>query len=70
MDRWSDPIAMSPMEGCPTVFQVVCSLAPGMHQVCCRILTPPVEACLTAMHVIDVIVIGNYGKLLFFDIAI
>lgn len=31
--RWSDHIAMSPMEGCPAVFQVVCNLMPGFHQV-------------------------------------
>ncbi|XP_038705004.1 sucrose nonfermenting 4-like protein [Tripterygium wilfordii] len=30
--RWSDHIHMSPMEGCPTVFQVICNLAPGYHQ--------------------------------------
>ncbi|KAK7258878.1 hypothetical protein RIF29_24467 [Crotalaria pallida] len=30
--RWSEHIAMSPMEGCPSVFQVVCSLTPGYHQ--------------------------------------
>ncbi|KAK8701597.1 hypothetical protein V6N13_019984 [Hibiscus sabdariffa] len=30
--RWSEHIPMSPMEGCPTVFQVVCSLSPGYHQ--------------------------------------
>ncbi|KAF3790368.1 Sucrose nonfermenting 4-like protein [Nymphaea thermarum] len=30
--RWSDHILMSPMEGCPTVFQVVCSVLPGYHQ--------------------------------------
>ncbi|QCD77751.1 sucrose nonfermenting 4-like protein [Vigna unguiculata] len=30
--RWSDHIAMSPMEGCPAVFQVVCNLMPGFHQ--------------------------------------
>ncbi|KAJ7977964.1 sucrose nonfermenting 4-like protein [Quillaja saponaria] len=30
--RWSEHIAMSPMEGCPTVFQVICSLTPGYHQ--------------------------------------
>lgn len=24
---------MSPIEGCPTVFQVIWSLAPGYHQV-------------------------------------
>ncbi|KAL9233298.1 hypothetical protein vseg_008317 [Gypsophila vaccaria] len=28
---WSD-IPMSPVEGCPTVFQVICNLAPGYHQ--------------------------------------
>ncbi|XP_059648521.1 sucrose nonfermenting 4-like protein [Cornus florida] len=31
-NRWSEPIAMSPMEGCPTVFQVIYSLTPGYHQ--------------------------------------
>ncbi|OIW13568.1 hypothetical protein TanjilG_29309 [Lupinus angustifolius] len=30
--RWSENIPMSPMEGCPSVFQVVCSLTPGYHQ--------------------------------------
>ncbi|XVE63020.1 hypothetical protein DITRI_Ditri06bG0166000 [Diplodiscus trichospermus] len=30
--RWAEPISMSPMEGCPTVFQVICSLSPGYHQ--------------------------------------
>ncbi|KAG4928826.1 hypothetical protein JHK84_054375 [Glycine max] len=30
--RWSNHIAMSPMEGCPAVFQVVCNLMPGFHQ--------------------------------------
>ncbi|CAN1219912.1 Sucrose nonfermenting 4-like protein [Linum perenne] len=30
--RWTDHIAMSPMEGCPTVFQVICNLTPGYHQ--------------------------------------
>ncbi|CAI0460032.1 unnamed protein product [Linum tenue] len=30
--RWIDHIPMSPMEGCPTVFQVICSLTPGYHQ--------------------------------------
>ncbi|CAN0914214.1 Sucrose nonfermenting 4-like protein [Linum grandiflorum] len=29
---WTDRIPMSPMEGCPTVFQVICSLTPGYHQ--------------------------------------
>lgn len=24
---------MSPVEGCPTVFQVICNLSPGHHQV-------------------------------------
>ena len=24
---------MSPLEGCPTVFQVICNLTPGYHQV-------------------------------------
>lgn len=31
--RWTDHILMSPMEGCPTVFQVIYNLAPGYHQV-------------------------------------
>ncbi|CAN6468169.1 unnamed protein product [Victoria cruziana] len=30
--RWSEQIPMSPMEGCPTVFQVVCRVIPGYHQ--------------------------------------
>ncbi|KAI4301783.1 hypothetical protein L6164_035030 [Bauhinia variegata] len=30
--RWSEHIPMSPMEGCPSVFQVICSLTPGYHQ--------------------------------------
>lgn len=30
--RWANHIAMSPMEGCPAVFQVVCNLIPGFHQ--------------------------------------
>ncbi|KAK9735430.1 hypothetical protein RND81_04G205400 [Saponaria officinalis] len=29
---WSEHILMSPMEGCPTVFQVICNLTPGYHQ--------------------------------------
>ncbi|GMG99724.1 hypothetical protein Nepgr_001564 [Nepenthes gracilis] len=29
---WSENILMSPMEGCPTVFQVICNLTPGYHQ--------------------------------------
>ncbi|XP_077219139.1 sucrose nonfermenting 4-like protein isoform X2 [Tasmannia lanceolata] len=30
--RWSEHLPMSPVEGCPTVFQVICSLTPGYHQ--------------------------------------
>ncbi|MED6106462.1 AMP-activated serine/threonine-protein kinase regulatory subunit [Stylosanthes scabra] len=30
--RWSELLHMSPVEGCPTVFQVIHSLAPGYHQ--------------------------------------
>ncbi|KAL3516079.1 hypothetical protein ACH5RR_022981 [Cinchona calisaya] len=30
--RWADHIPMSPMEGCPTVFQVIYNLTPGYHQ--------------------------------------
>ncbi|KAG6751597.1 hypothetical protein NC652_030658 [Populus alba x Populus x berolinensis] len=30
--RWTDLIPMSPMEGCPNVYQVVVSLVPGLHQ--------------------------------------
>ncbi|GMI79324.1 homolog of yeast sucrose nonfermenting 4 [Hibiscus trionum] len=30
--RWSEHIPMSPIEGCPTVFQVIYSLSPGYHQ--------------------------------------
>ncbi|PON37846.1 AMP-activated protein kinase [Trema orientale] len=30
--RWVEHIPMSPIEGCPTVFQVVWNLSPGYHQ--------------------------------------
>ncbi|KAG1365200.1 putative Sucrose nonfermenting 4-like protein [Cocos nucifera] len=30
--RWSEHLPMSPVEGCPTVFQAICSLMPGFHQ--------------------------------------
>ncbi|KAJ7980244.1 Sucrose nonfermenting 4-like protein [Quillaja saponaria] len=30
--RWSELLPMSPIEGCPTVFQVIHSLTPGFHQ--------------------------------------
>ncbi|KAK7269337.1 hypothetical protein RIF29_22062 [Crotalaria pallida] len=30
--RWYASIPMSPMEGCPNVFQVICGLPPGHHQ--------------------------------------
>ncbi|XP_019419609.1 PREDICTED: sucrose nonfermenting 4-like protein isoform X1 [Lupinus angustifolius] len=30
--RWSELLPMSPVEGCPTVFQVVYSVPPGCHQ--------------------------------------
>ncbi|KAJ6848271.1 sucrose nonfermenting 4-like protein [Iris pallida] len=30
--RWSDHVAMSPVEGCPNVFQAICGVAPGFHQ--------------------------------------
>lgn len=30
--RWADHVPMSPVEGCPTLFQATCRLAPGMHQ--------------------------------------
>ncbi|XP_057959558.1 sucrose nonfermenting 4-like protein isoform X2 [Malania oleifera] len=29
---WSELLPMSPVEGCPTVFQVICSLMPGYHE--------------------------------------
>ncbi|KAK6913792.1 CBS domain, partial [Dillenia turbinata] len=29
---WTDNWQMSPIEGCPTVFQIVCRLPPGYHQ--------------------------------------
>ena len=31
--RWSELVHMSPVEGCPTVFQVIYNLTPGYHQV-------------------------------------
>ncbi|XP_027903416.1 sucrose nonfermenting 4-like protein isoform X2 [Vigna unguiculata] len=30
--RWSELLPMSPVEGCPTVFQVIYNLPPGYHQ--------------------------------------
>uniref|UniRef100_A0A0D9ZG18 CBS domain-containing protein n=1 Tax=Oryza glumipatula TaxID=40148 RepID=A0A0D9ZG18_9ORYZ len=30
--RWTEHLPMSPVEGCPTVFQAICSLSPGIHQ--------------------------------------
>uniref|UniRef100_A0A0E0D9R9 CBS domain-containing protein n=1 Tax=Oryza meridionalis TaxID=40149 RepID=A0A0E0D9R9_9ORYZ len=30
--RWTEHLPMSPVEGCPTVFQAICSLSPGLHQ--------------------------------------
>ncbi|CAM0878219.1 unnamed protein product [Alopecurus aequalis] len=30
--RWSEHLPMSPVEDCPTVFQAICSLAPGIYQ--------------------------------------
>ncbi|KAG1371190.1 putative potassium transporter 2 [Cocos nucifera] len=30
--RWTDHIPMSPVEGCPSVFQTVWNLTPGIHQ--------------------------------------
>ncbi|KAF9607393.1 hypothetical protein IFM89_034626 [Coptis chinensis] len=30
--RWSEHVPMSPVEGCPTVFQAICSLTPGYHE--------------------------------------
>ncbi|XP_058077493.1 sucrose nonfermenting 4-like protein isoform X2 [Magnolia sinica] len=30
--RWTEHLPMSPVEGCPTVFQAICSLTPGFHQ--------------------------------------
>ncbi|KAH0916665.1 hypothetical protein HID58_031111, partial [Brassica napus] len=33
VDRWTEHVPMSPIEGCATVFQVICNLTPGYHQV-------------------------------------
>ncbi|KAI3710290.1 hypothetical protein L2E82_40068 [Cichorium intybus] len=30
--RWTEHWPMTPVEGCPTVFQTICSLPPGYHQ--------------------------------------
>lgn len=30
--RWSEHLPMAPVEGCPTVFQCICSIPPGYHQ--------------------------------------
>ncbi|KAJ0035666.1 hypothetical protein Pint_24561 [Pistacia integerrima] len=29
---WSELLPMSPVEGCPTVFQIIWSVPPGLHQ--------------------------------------
>jgi CBS domain-containing protein len=29
---WTDHLQMTPVEGCPTVYQTICSLPPGFHQ--------------------------------------
>ncbi|XP_031376692.1 sucrose nonfermenting 4-like protein isoform X2 [Punica granatum] len=31
-NRWSQLLPMSPVEGCPMVFQTICSIPPGCHQ--------------------------------------
>ncbi|KAF8017253.1 hypothetical protein BT93_H2445 [Corymbia citriodora subsp. variegata] len=31
-NRWTELMPMSPVEGCPTVFQAICSIPPGYHQ--------------------------------------
>ncbi|KAI4372483.1 hypothetical protein MLD38_010706 [Melastoma candidum] len=31
-NRWSELVRMTPVEGCPTVFQAICSIPPGFHQ--------------------------------------
>ncbi|KAH7573587.1 hypothetical protein JRO89_XS03G0176900 [Xanthoceras sorbifolium] len=31
-NRWSELLPMSPVEGCPTVFQIIWSISPGYHQ--------------------------------------
>ncbi|KAL9407836.1 hypothetical protein AB3S75_046390 [Citrus x aurantiifolia] len=31
-NRWSELLPMSPVEGCPTVFQIIWSIPPGYHQ--------------------------------------
>ncbi|XP_038720704.1 sucrose nonfermenting 4-like protein isoform X1 [Tripterygium wilfordii] len=31
-NRWSEIVPMSPVEGCPAVFQAICSVTPGYHQ--------------------------------------
>ncbi|URD77331.1 CBS domain containing membrane protein [Musa troglodytarum] len=30
--RWTEHLPMSPVEGCPSVFQAICSITPGIHQ--------------------------------------
>uniref|UniRef100_A0A1D1Y7C6 Sucrose nonfermenting 4-like protein n=1 Tax=Anthurium amnicola TaxID=1678845 RepID=A0A1D1Y7C6_9ARAE len=30
--RWSEHLPMSTVEGCPSVFQIICNLPPGVHQ--------------------------------------
>jgi hypothetical protein len=49
LGRWIDLLPMSPVEGCPNVFQIVVSLVPGLHQVCYT--NSASKACLTVMPV-------------------
>ncbi|KAL8118370.1 hypothetical protein AgCh_016047 [Apium graveolens] len=35
---WTEHFQMSPVEGCPTVFQKICSLPPGFHQIIAVVL--------------------------------
>ncbi|RZS08359.1 hypothetical protein BHM03_00039321, partial [Ensete ventricosum] len=36
--RWTEHLPMSLVEGCPSIFQAICSLTPGVHQVSVSLL--------------------------------
>lgn len=49
-ERWSELLPMSPVEGCPTVFQVIYSLPPGYHQVSLRLCCWFPGACIMVLQ--------------------
>ena len=50
--RWTEHVPMSPLEGCPSVFQVICNLTPGYHQV--NILVKSLLEHLSSFRLCDI----------------